>query len=440
MRGSRLLRFSSAPRPLRSSALQALRLTCLATLAVSSISGCAPPHAEGVATTSVRATRSQARSQPDWIDRSVAYGVLPPLFGEAGLRDVTRALDSLHDLGVNVLWLAPFIETPTGDVGYAATDNLRVRSDYGTDADLAEFVREAEAREMRVILDLPANPTSVRHSWYSDATARGRESPYYDYYERATDGSATHHFDWTHLSHRNYQNAALATVMLDTSQRWIVQFSIDGYRFELGVHAWKGVFDEPIDIPKRLHAAILETQKHTREQQLTWRFLDDSDTAERFITRHGEGMTRVATAALLTLPGIPCVYSFDEVGAEYQPNAALRPVTPSRPELRDFHWRWIRMRRARAALSGNGFSALHVGESGHAAPTAFAYLRQEASETLLVVLSFSATPTELTLQLPAPHWGKKSARDLMRGEELTLEENQLRVQLEPWDARIFEPR
>jgi cyclomaltodextrinase len=491
-----VLRFSShEARSSRRRSLAALRLTCVAALAVAQLASCSPPRAGRVSDSSAaRPTPSAATSHPAWIDRSVGYGVLPPLFGPAGLRDVTRSLDSLHDLGVNILWLSPIFAAPAGDFGYAVIDYLRVRSDYGTEADLAALVREAHARDIRVILDLPANHTSIQHPWYVDATARGRESAYYDYYDRGADGGVTHYFDWTHLPNLNYENAALATFMVEASRHWIVQFSIDGYRIdaawgirqrtpefwprfaadmraasadvfllaeasarddfyvrhgfdaaydwtsELGVHAWKGVFDEPSNIPKRLHAAVLETQEHTPEPQHTWRFLNNNDTAERFITRHAEGMTRVATAALLTLPGIPCLYSFDEVGAEYLPYSSLQPITTSAPELRDFHRRWIHWRRSRAALSGRGFTAVHVGEAGRAAPDVYAYLRHEASETLLVVLSFSATPSELTLQLPAARWGKSRARDLHGGPDIPVEGGQLKLTLGPWDARILEPR
>lgn len=439
--------------------------------------------------------RAPAVAPQHWIDRSVAYGVLPPLFGRAGLPDVTAALDSLHDLGVDVLWLSPIFEAPPGDFGYAVTNFERVRSDYGTEADLATLVREAHRRDMRILLDLAANHTSAQHPWFVDAAARGKESPYYAYYARDAAGEATHYFDWTHLPNLDYEDPRVASYMRETARDWLVRVSIDGYRIdaawgirqrspeywprfnadlraarpdvfllaeasardpyyvthgfdaaydwttELGVHAWKGVFDSTPGIAKRLHAAVLETQRSTPKPQRTWRFLNNNDTAERFITRHGEGMTRVATAALLTLPGIPCLYSFDEVGAEFLPYSELQPITTDRPELRAFHRRWIALRRSHAALSGAGFTPLHVGEPGQPADDAYVYLRRDATKTLLIALNFSAEPTTLQLSLPPAAWNATRARDLGNpgARALAVESGRLTVQLGPWDSRAFEP-
>jgi cyclomaltodextrinase / maltogenic alpha-amylase / neopullulanase len=450
--------------------------------------GCATPQSAPD-----QAPRREVSPQ-SWIDHSVAYGVLPPLFGPSGLPDVTAALDSLHRLGVDVLWLSPIFEAPPGDFGYAVTNFERVRSDYGTDADLAALVREAHRRDMRVLLDLPANHTSAKHRWFVDAAARGRESPYYAFYARDAEGGPTHYFDWTHLPNLDYENTAVARYMRDTARGWIVKFSIDGFRIdaawgirqrspeywprfnadmraaradvfilaeasardpyyvthgfdaaydwtsELGVHAWKGVFDTPDGIAQRLHAAVVATQKSTPAPHRTWRFINNNDTAERFITRHGDGLTRVATAALLTLPGIPCLYSFDEIGAEFLPYSALKPVTGDRPELRAFHERWIHLRRAHAAFSGAGFTPLYVGTPGQASGNAYVFLRHAEGRSLLVALNFSAERASVSVELPSRLWNGSSARDPASGGQIAAEGGKLALELGPWDARALEPR
>jgi glycosidase len=468
------------------------RAVCLRLLAVQCAlvfaTGCATPqpapeqHAPALA------------AEQSGIEHSVAYGVLPPLFGRSGLRDVTTALDSLHELGVDVLWLSPIFEAPPGDFGYAVTNFDRVRPDYGTDADLESLVHEAHRRDMRVLLDLPANHTSEKHPWFVDAAARGKESPYYAFYARDAEGAPTHYFDWTHLPNLDYENPAVATYMRDTARGWIVRFAIDGFRVdaawgirqrspeywprfaedmraarpgvfllaeasardpyyvthgfdaaydwtsELGVHAWKGVFDFPDGIAKRLHAAVMATQKSTPAPERTWRFLNNNDTAERFITRHGENMTRVATAALLMLPGIPCLYSFDEIGAEYLPYSELQPVTRGRLQLRAFHERWIHLRRTHAALSGSGFTPVYVGEPGRPGENAYVFLRHAKGRSLLVALNFSAEPALVPLELPARLWSGLRARDMAAGRDILLDTRRLTLQLAPWDTRTYEPR
>jgi glycosidase len=69
------------------------------------------------------------------------------------------------------------------------------------------------------------------------------------------------------------------------------------------------------------------------------RFLNNNDTGSRFISNHGDGMTSVSTALLSTLPGVPCVYTTDEVGEFYSPYFDPHPLLweENFPGLRDYH-------------------------------------------------------------------------------------------------------
>ncbi|HEX4354981.1 MAG TPA: alpha-glucosidase C-terminal domain-containing protein, partial [Polyangiales bacterium] len=192
----------------------------------------------------------------------------------------------------------------------------------------------------------------------------------------------------------------------------------------LGHAAWEHVFDDKPGIARRLHAAVARTNEHTL------RFLNNNDTGERFITRHGEALTRVATVALLTLPGIPCLYSFDEVGAEFKPYESLEPVHVRNDSLREFHQRWIWLRRTHPALSGSGFEVVDVGSRDEL----YAYLRSGGGRKVLVLLNFSRSP--VTRDLPLP----QSFTDLMSGETLASERGRLHVALGPWEARALEQR
>ena len=79
-----------------------------------------------------------------WVDEAVIYGVVPHNFGTygQGFKAVTKKLDYLKNLGVNAIWLSPCTVTPTGQHGYAVSDYLNLRKDYGTKADFKKMVQE----------------------------------------------------------------------------------------------------------------------------------------------------------------------------------------------------------------------------------------------------------------------------------------------------------
>jgi cyclomaltodextrinase / maltogenic alpha-amylase / neopullulanase len=369
-----------------------------------------------------------------WLAGGTVYGVVPPLYGQPPLAAVRQQLDALRELGVRALWLSPVFRTIEGDFGYAVTDSFHVRDDYGGDAALDALIHAAHARGLRVLLDLVINHSSAEHRYFREASLLGERSHYFDFYDRDPAGQATHYFDWTHLPNYDYQNPEVVAWALAYSRLWIER-GVDGYRVdaawgvrqrspafydrwsaelrrirpdafllaeapardpyyrehgfdagydwteELGHHAWEHVFEPQPGIAERLAAAVKRSPD-------SFHFLNNNDTGERFITRHGIALTRVATVALMTLPGIPCLYAFDEVGAAYQPYQEDAPHN-LHPELRDFHRQLIATRRDTPAFRGDVYRELTArGEL-------YVFTRGEGREQVTVALNFGATPVEV---------------------------------------------
>ena len=87
------------------------------------------------------------------------------------LRGLINRLDYIQGLGVTAIWFAPIfknkpvqaIGTPgvsAGYHGYWVTDFTTVDPHFGTEAEFAEFVREAHRRGMKVYMDIIANHTA----------------------------------------------------------------------------------------------------------------------------------------------------------------------------------------------------------------------------------------------------------------------------------------
>ena len=90
-------------------------------------------------------------------------------------------LDYLAGLGIDCIWLMPFMPSRQRDDGYDITDFYGVDPRLGTHGDLVDAVRTAGDRGMRVIADLVVNHTSDHHPWFQDAR-RGPASPYFAFY------------------------------------------------------------------------------------------------------------------------------------------------------------------------------------------------------------------------------------------------------------------
>ena len=117
---------------------------------------------------------------------SVVYQIYPKSFldtngdGVGDLKGVTAKLDYLRELGVDYLWLTPFFVSPQRDNGYDVADYRSIDPRYGTMEDLEELVREAEQRNIGLMLDMVFNHTSTAHAWFQRAVAG--DAKYKDYY------------------------------------------------------------------------------------------------------------------------------------------------------------------------------------------------------------------------------------------------------------------
>lgn len=407
-----------------------------------------------------------AREHPAWVDRAVIYGVVPFFFGPRGLPDVTARLDDLAALGVTVLWLSPITESAEGDFGYAVTDHFQLRPDFGTEADLHALIDGAHARGLRVIMDFVPNHMAAEHRYFSDAKARGRRSPYYRYFVRASDGTAANYFDWANLKNLDYHNPEVQRLIIEAFAHWVREFDIDGFRVDvawgprrrapefwprwraelkrikpdllllaeasardpyyvhngfdaaydwtdaLGIWAWHVAFEDEAHTAAKLRDAIAASDG----DGLVFRFLNNNDTGPRFVSRYGLDRTRVATAMLLTLPGLPELYSGDEIGAEFKPYDEGPPITWEKDKggLRDWHRRLIALRRDTPALYGRGIRLLDAPDP------VLAYVRPGASpvDDVLVLLNYGAAPVRVDLP---PDIASGRLTDLLDGSRPSLD-------------------
>jgi maltose alpha-D-glucosyltransferase/alpha-amylase len=109
-----------------------------------------------------------------WYKNAVIYSLDVETFLDANgdgcgdFEGLARRLDYLDGLGVDAVWLSPFQPSPRRDDGYDISDYFGVDPRFGSGGDFVEFMREADSRGIRVLIDLVVNHTSDRHPWFRE--------------------------------------------------------------------------------------------------------------------------------------------------------------------------------------------------------------------------------------------------------------------------------
>ena len=118
--------------------------------------------------------------------KSVVYQIYPKSFNDSNgdgigdIRGIIQKLDYIRTLGVDYIWLTPMYLSPQKDNGYDVADYYNIDPVYGTMEDFEELVKEANKRNIDIMLDMVFNHTSTEHEWFKKAL-QGDEK-YKNYY------------------------------------------------------------------------------------------------------------------------------------------------------------------------------------------------------------------------------------------------------------------
>ena len=127
-----------------------------------------------------------------WWKRAVVYQIYPMSFqdsngdGVGDIKGIISRLDYLNDgtpnsLGVDAIWLSPVNRSPMRDGGYDISDYREVDPLFGNLDDFKLLLREAHARNIKVLMDLVINHTSDQHPWFKESRS-SKYSPKRDWY------------------------------------------------------------------------------------------------------------------------------------------------------------------------------------------------------------------------------------------------------------------
>lgn len=129
-------------------------------------------------------------AQSPWYKQAIFYQINLLSFydgigtGRGNLRGLAQKLDYLTSLGVDCLWLMPFMKSPLRDGGYDVSDYCAINPEYGDLEDFDSLVKEAHRRGLRIMVELIPNHTSDQHPWFraSHDPSHPEHLKYRDYY------------------------------------------------------------------------------------------------------------------------------------------------------------------------------------------------------------------------------------------------------------------
>ncbi|ARU90949.1 glycosyl hydrolase, family 13 [Spiroplasma clarkii] len=170
--------------------------------------------------------------------------------GVGDLKGIIEKLDYLQDLGVGAIWMTPIYTSPLVDNGYDIADYQNINEIYGSLADLKNLIKAAEAKQIKIIMDLVLNHTSDQHNWFLQAKT-SKANPYRDYYiwrdqpdeKKSIFGGSAWTYDSTtkqYYFHQfakeqpdlNWENPKLRSE-ISAMIKWWVDFGVKGFRLDV---------------------------------------------------------------------------------------------------------------------------------------------------------------------------------------------------------------
>lgn len=429
-----------------------------------------------------------ARQSADWVKEACIYSVYLRSFSKEGtFAGLERRVPELKQMGVTVLWLLPIHpigkKHRKGRLGspYSVQDYYAVNPEFGTLADFKRLLATVHKHGMKLIIDLVANHTS----WDSKLM---QEHP--EWFTRDERGNiVSPNSDWTDVADLDYSKPGLRRYMIDMMKWWVNDVGIDGFRCDVAelvptdfweqarreleaikpvmmlsegsipehhafafdvTYSWN-VYDA-LDVllkgkrPVSLLDQILDIERlQFPVGALRMRFASNHDKNAwdaPAVTKFGLDGAKLAGVLVGTLPGVPMLYTGDEVANDRRLDLFDKvDVDWSRPrEVGEVYSTIFHLRKRHKALTEGNMIRLEAKETKNI----YAFARVAGEDVVLVVLNFGREAHFTAVSVPVQKvFGSRRTvllRDVFDGQEAELSDRtgeQIIVALEPRAYRVF---
>jgi glycosidase len=410
-----------------------------------------------------------ALKSADWVKDATIYSVyLRSASPEGTFAGFEKRLKEVRDLGVNVLWFLPIhpvgVKARKGSLGspYAVRDFEGINPEFGTLDDFKRLLASAHSLGMKVIIDLVANHTS----WDSKLITQHPEWFTHDAHGTIVPPNT----DWTDVADLDYSQPALRRYMIGMMRWWVKDVGIDGFRCDVAELVPTDFWEEARAQLNRIKPVMMLSEgsipeHHVKAFDLTyaWNVYDiltpllegtkpvtlldavlrnerlrypTGSLRMRFTTNHdknawdapavkkfGHDGLRLATILVNTLPGVPMLYTGEEVENDRTLSLFEKvPVDWHRSHAMGDLWKKLFMLRGEhKSLSRGEMVRIAVSPDS----SVYAFVRAAGKDRTIVILNFSSSPEHVSLRFPMDLLfpGRTSAmlKDVFTGTTLALD-------------------
>ena len=233
-------------------------------------------------------------------NNSVGYIIYPETYcdsngdGIGDINGITSRLDYLRDLGVNLLWICPLFASPLDDNGYDVSDYYTINPRYGTNEDFQRLLKEAHARNIRIVIDFVLNHTSDEHPWFQKALAdpNSEERSYYFFRKGRKEGDKIlppnnwkgffstsvwkqigdsddfyFHIFSEKMPDVNWDNPKLRERYYEIARHYL-DMGVDGFRLDALAHLSKDTSFENSSLPADQNGLVFDMSRFSNRDQL----------------------------------------------------------------------------------------------------------------------------------------------------------------------------
>lgn len=207
---------------------------------------------------------------PMWVNNTIWYQIFPDRFCRVGdkagknkikpwakpdqkmnhfdfyggnIKGIISKLDYLQSLGITGIYTTPLNESNSNHK-YDTTDYFKIDSDFGTNDDMKEFVREAHKRNIRVMIDGVFNHCGKDFAPWKDVIEKGYNSKYISWFivkdwpfnktgNNARSGKYYSFAFQDSMPKLNTNNPEVINYIINICSFWVKEYDIDALRLDV---------------------------------------------------------------------------------------------------------------------------------------------------------------------------------------------------------------